>query len=268
MPEDELHLRGDVALDLGHAYCSVGDFESASEAFARAAAIGRAADDLRTALFALHYQASLEISRGHLLKAERLLLDGKRLAEGRPEGVPSVAGIIDVGMGDLLLPARRAGRVETALGRGDRARQTERRGEDPGLRLRQPRPRAHGPWRRRNGALAHAAGRRAHTEVAAHLGVAGAVLAGAGRRGVGGALGAGSTGRPKTTSATRATSSASRWPACCSRRAGPTRPSIPSEGLLAERAVRGTEGARDRAARVARARLRTVAARPGGRWTI
>ena len=25
LPEDELHLRGDVALDLGHAYCSVGD---------------------------------------------------------------------------------------------------------------------------------------------------------------------------------------------------------------------------------------------------
>ena len=66
LPEDELHLRGDVALDLGHAYCSVGDIESASEAFARAAATGRAADDLRTALFALRYQASLEISRGRL----------------------------------------------------------------------------------------------------------------------------------------------------------------------------------------------------------
>ena len=101
MPEDELYLRGDVALDLGHAYCSVGDFDSASEAFARAAAIGREADDLRTALFALHYRASLEISRGHLLKAEKLLLDGKRLAEHRPEGAPAVAGIIDVGMGDL-----------------------------------------------------------------------------------------------------------------------------------------------------------------------
>jgi LuxR family maltose regulon positive regulatory protein len=101
MPEDELYLRGDVALDLGHAYCSVGDFDSASEAFARAAATGREADDLRTALFALHYRASLEISRGHLLKAENLLLDGKRLAEDRPDGAPAVAGIIDVGMGDL-----------------------------------------------------------------------------------------------------------------------------------------------------------------------
>jgi LuxR family transcriptional regulator, maltose regulon positive regulatory protein len=102
LPEDELHLRGDVALDLGHAYCSVGDIESASEAFARAAATGRAADDLRTALFALRYQASLEISRGRLRKAEGLLLDGQRLAESRPDGVPSVAGIIHTGMGELL----------------------------------------------------------------------------------------------------------------------------------------------------------------------
>ena len=89
LPEDELHLRGDVALDLGHAYCSVGDLESASEAFARAAATGRAADDLRTALFGLRYQASQEISRGRLRKAEELLLDGQRLAESRPDGVPS-----------------------------------------------------------------------------------------------------------------------------------------------------------------------------------
>src|SRR5215203_3615356 len=102
LPEGELHLRGDVALDLGHAYCSVGDLESASEAFARAAATGRAADDLRTALFGLRYQASQEISRGRLRKAEELLLDGQRLAERRSEGMPSVAGIIHTGMGELL----------------------------------------------------------------------------------------------------------------------------------------------------------------------
>jgi len=53
-------------------------------------------------LFALHYQASLEISRGRLRRAEDLLLDGNRLAESRPEGVPSVAGIIHAGMGDLV----------------------------------------------------------------------------------------------------------------------------------------------------------------------
>ena len=40
------------------------------------------------------YQASQEILRGRLRKAEELLLEGQRLAERRPEGVPSVAGII------------------------------------------------------------------------------------------------------------------------------------------------------------------------------
>jgi len=102
LPEEELHLRCDVALDLGHANCSVGDIEAASEAFARAAATGRDADDLRTALFALRYQASLEISRGRLRVAEDLLLEGQRLAESRPEGVPSVAGMIHTGIGELL----------------------------------------------------------------------------------------------------------------------------------------------------------------------
>ena len=101
LPEHEVRLRGGVALDLGHAYCSTGEFDSASEAFAEAAATGRGADNLRTALFALHYQAQLEIARGYIGRAESLLLDGKRLAEERPDGVPAVAGIIDVGMGDL-----------------------------------------------------------------------------------------------------------------------------------------------------------------------
>jgi LuxR family maltose regulon positive regulatory protein len=102
LPEAELDLRGDVALDLGHAYCSLGDLAAASEAFARAAAIGRDADDLRTALFALRYRASLEIARGRLREAEDLLLEGQRLAESRPEGPPAVAGIIHTGMGELL----------------------------------------------------------------------------------------------------------------------------------------------------------------------
>lgn len=125
LPEDELHLRGDAALDLGHAYCSVGDLAAASEAFARATATGRAADDLRTALFALRYQASLEISRGRLRAAEDLLLDGQRLAESRADGVPSVAGIIHTGMGELLYErgeldeARRL--LETGIEHGKRS---------------------------------------------------------------------------------------------------------------------------------------------------
>ena len=125
LPEDELQLRSDVALDLGHANCSVGDIEAASEAFAAAAATGREADDLRTALFALRYQASLEISRGQLRKAEDLLLDGKRLAESRPEGVPSVAGMIHTGIGELLYERgeldKARGLLETGIEHGRRS---------------------------------------------------------------------------------------------------------------------------------------------------
>jgi LuxR family transcriptional regulator, maltose regulon positive regulatory protein len=125
LPENEVRLRGGVALELGHAYCSTGEFDAASEAFAEAAATGRGADNLRTALFALHYRAALEIARGYLSKAEALLLDGQRLAESRPDGVPSVAGIINVGMGDLyyqrgdLDKARRL--LEEGLERGRRS---------------------------------------------------------------------------------------------------------------------------------------------------
>jgi tetratricopeptide (TPR) repeat protein len=145
LPEGELHLRGDVALDLGHAYCSVGDVESASEAFARAAATGRAADDLRTALFGLRYQASQEISRGRLRKAEELLLDGERLAESRPEGVPSVAGIIHAGMGELLYERGDLDEARRILEEG--IEHGRRSGEDTSLLLRQPGPRADGPRR-------------------------------------------------------------------------------------------------------------------------
>jgi LuxR family maltose regulon positive regulatory protein len=119
LPEGELDLRGDVALDLGHAYCSVGDIGSASEAFARAADIGRAADDLRTALFALRYGASLEMTvRGRLREAEDLLRQGQRLAESQPEGPPAVAGIIDVGMSELLYERGELDEARRLLERG------------------------------------------------------------------------------------------------------------------------------------------------------
>ena len=125
LPENEVRLRGGVALELGHAYCSTGEFDAASEAFAEAAATGRGADNLRTALFALHYRAALEIARGHLSKAEALLLDGQRLAESRPDGVPSVAGIINVGMGDLYYQRgdldKSSRLLEEALERGRRS---------------------------------------------------------------------------------------------------------------------------------------------------
>ena len=255
LPEDELHLRGDVALDLGHAYCSVGDFDSASEAFARAAATGREADDLRTALFALHYRASLEIGRGHLLKAEKLLLDGKRLAEGRPDGVPAVAGIIDVGMGDL----------HYQRGELDESRRLSEEGIERGRRSGEAKILVYGyvnlarvHMARGDAETAHSLvlqGRRPPTQVAAHLGVAGAALAGAGRRGVGGALGQGVRGvrrLPQLPAPPGAHHYGPRAPRRGQDRRGFRFPGRATFGG----AVLGDGGVRDGAARVARARLR------------
>ena len=100
LPEDELHLRGDVALDLGHAYCSVGDIESASKR-----SPGPPSAVLPTTSGRPCSPSGTRPHRdlqGRTPTAEELLLDGQRLAESRPEGVPSVAGIIHTGMGELL----------------------------------------------------------------------------------------------------------------------------------------------------------------------
>jgi LuxR family maltose regulon positive regulatory protein len=101
LPQDD-PLRCAVALDLGHAYCSTGDLAAASEAFAGAAATGWAVGDLRTALFATWYQATLEIVWGRLWRAEEIFLRGERLVESHGGEAPAAAGMIHVGMGELL----------------------------------------------------------------------------------------------------------------------------------------------------------------------
>ena len=101
LPQDD-PLRCAVALDLGHAYCSTGNLAAASKAFTEAANAGWAVGDLRTALFATWYQATLEIVWGRLRKAEDIFLRGQRFANSQSGGAPAAAGMIDVGMGELL----------------------------------------------------------------------------------------------------------------------------------------------------------------------
>jgi LuxR family maltose regulon positive regulatory protein len=101
LPQDD-PLRCAVALDLGHAYCSMGNLAAASEAFTEATNAGWAVGDLRTALFATWYQATLEIVWGRLRKAENTFSSGQRLANSRSEGAPAAVGMIHVGMGELL----------------------------------------------------------------------------------------------------------------------------------------------------------------------
>lgn len=102
LPEDDLYLRGELALNLGYAYWTTGDIAEASEAFAEAASSSRTAGNLRAAVFALWYQAMLEMIGGRLRSADELLQRARRLA-GDHDGQPlSAVGIVHVGMAELL----------------------------------------------------------------------------------------------------------------------------------------------------------------------
>ena len=102
LPEDDLYLRGELALNLGHAYWATGDVEEASKAFAESATSSQTAGNLRAAVFALRYQAKLEMIGGRLRSAEEFLRRAQRLAGDQDEQPLSAVGIVHVGMAELL----------------------------------------------------------------------------------------------------------------------------------------------------------------------
>jgi LuxR family maltose regulon positive regulatory protein len=102
LPEDDLYLRGELALNLGYAHWTTGDIAEASEAFAEAASSSQTAGNLRAAVFAIWYQATLEMIGGRLRSADELLQRARRLT-GDHDGQPlSAVGIVHVGMAQLL----------------------------------------------------------------------------------------------------------------------------------------------------------------------
>ena len=110
LPEDDLYLRGELALNLGHAYWATGDVEEASKAFAESATSSQTAGNLRAAVFALRYQAKLEMIGGRLRSAEEFLRRAQRLAGDQDEQPLSAVGIVHVGMAELPQLTRRSGR--------------------------------------------------------------------------------------------------------------------------------------------------------------
>jgi LuxR family transcriptional regulator, maltose regulon positive regulatory protein len=102
LPEDDLYLRGELALNLGHAYWVTGDIEEASKAFAESATSSQTAGNIRAAVFALWYQAKLEMIGGRLRSAEEFLRRAQRLAGDQDEQPLSAVGIVHVGMAELL----------------------------------------------------------------------------------------------------------------------------------------------------------------------
>ena len=97
--EDNLTLRGIVALNLGGAYRMSGDLASANATLAEATTASRRADNAFAALLAMRELAELEVMGGHLHRAADLYRQALRLAEHRP--FPA-AGLAHVGMGELL----------------------------------------------------------------------------------------------------------------------------------------------------------------------
>jgi LuxR family maltose regulon positive regulatory protein len=97
--EDNITLRGIVALNLGGAYRMSGDLVAANATLTEAITASQRADNAFAALLAMRELAELEVTGGRLHRAADLYRQALRLAEQRP--FPA-AGLAHVGMGELL----------------------------------------------------------------------------------------------------------------------------------------------------------------------
>jgi LuxR family transcriptional regulator, maltose regulon positive regulatory protein len=99
LSEDNLTLRGIVALNLGSAYWMSGDLMAANAAFTEAITTSQRADNPFAVLLAMRGLAELQVMGGRLHRAADLYRQALRLAEQRQ--FPA-AGLAHVGMGELL----------------------------------------------------------------------------------------------------------------------------------------------------------------------
>jgi LuxR family maltose regulon positive regulatory protein len=99
LSEDNLTLRGIVALNLGSSYWMSGDLAAANTAFTEAITTSQRADNPFAVLLAMRGLAELQVMSGRLQRAADLYRQALRLAEQRP--FPA-AGLAHVGMGELL----------------------------------------------------------------------------------------------------------------------------------------------------------------------
>ncbi len=102
LPDEDLPQRNLAAVCLGDALRTTGDLAAASEAFAEAAEIGRAAGHVYGTLTAMVWQARVQAERGRLRAADDGLRRAARfVAEEGAELLPA-AGLARIGMGALL----------------------------------------------------------------------------------------------------------------------------------------------------------------------
>jgi LuxR family transcriptional regulator, maltose regulon positive regulatory protein len=118
LPEEEGHLRNFAAVSLADALRTAGDLSAASEAFAEAAEIGRAAGHVYGTLNAMVWQARMQAQLGRLREAEVQFRRAMRFVTEEGVELLPAAGAVHIGMADLRYERNDLDGEERELKRG------------------------------------------------------------------------------------------------------------------------------------------------------
>ena len=103
LPEENGYLRSLLALDESLSFFLAGDTQKAVESLRATARIARQANNPLAIIIALCQLANTQILQGKISQAKATLLKAQYLAIG-PEGQPlPLAGLVDIGLGEILL---------------------------------------------------------------------------------------------------------------------------------------------------------------------
>ena len=118
LPDEEASYRNFAAFCLGDALWTTGDLAAASEALAEAVELGRSSGHVYGTLLGMVRHAGVQMERGRLWEADDGLRRAARLvAEERVELLPA-AGVVHIGMADLLYERDDIDGAERELKRG------------------------------------------------------------------------------------------------------------------------------------------------------
>ncbi len=118
LPDEDTPQRIFAAICLGDALRTTGDLAAASEAFAEAAEIGRAADHVYGTLTGMVLHARVQAERGRLREAEEAFRRALRLLTREGFELLPAAGVVHIGMGVLLYERNDLDGAERELNRG------------------------------------------------------------------------------------------------------------------------------------------------------
>jgi LuxR family maltose regulon positive regulatory protein len=118
LPDEEAPHRNFAAVCRGEALRTMGNLSAASEAFAEAAEIGRAAGYVDGTLTGMVLHARVQAERGRLRKAEEALRRALRLLTEEGLDLLPAAGVVHIGMGVLLYERNDLDEAERELNSG------------------------------------------------------------------------------------------------------------------------------------------------------